>query len=196
MTFETVIVERRTGYALLTLNRPGVLNAISPQLAIDVVAAMAQLDADPDVGAVLVTGAGRGFCSGLDTRVLGASGTRGSTCTRPRITFRPPSPLSRARWSRRSTASPILADLRSLLACDVIVAAESAKFVDGHSRIGLLPGWGLASRLQRLIGEQRARYLQYTGRPLSGRMAEQWGLASLCVPDAELIAVAAALVAR
>ena len=189
--FETLTVERAKGYAEVTLNRPDVLNALSPLMTRELMAAFAWLENGPDVHAVIVTGARRAFCAGLDTRALASEGTRAfdlATNNVPAAFERFPGPVIAAVNGVAYTGG-----FEMSLACDVVLAAESASFVDGHSRIGLLPGWGLAARLQRIVGPQRAKYLSLSGRRLTAREAEQWGLVSLCVPDEELMSSARAL---
>lgn len=184
-----VEVERDAGFAIIALNRPDRMNAIVPQMLAEFDAAMAALDADPDVEVVILTGRGRNFCAGLDVDMLKAHGADAVVGYNPAETI--------ANWR-----GPVIAALQGavatggfeiIVACDIIIAAESTRFVDTHSRVGLVPGWGLSARLHRAIGLYRAKELELTGRPLHAREAADWGLINRVVPDAELFDAAKAM---
>lgn len=188
-SYELIEVEREQGFAIVAWNRPQRMNAIVPQMLGEFERAMAELDADPAIEVVILTGRGRNFCAGLDVDMLKASGAGAVEGFAPSETI--------ANWR-----GPVIAAVQGAVAtggfeitvaCDLIIAAESARFVDTHSRVGLLPGWGLSARLHRAIGIYRAKELELTGRPFHAREAADWGLVNRVVPDAELLDAAKAM---
>jgi enoyl-CoA hydratase len=172
----------RDAVAVLTLNRPSKRNALDITTFVALEAHLADLEAEVDrVGVVVLRGAGACFSAGADI-------------SRP---TRAPRPNFQAAVIERlaNLAQPVIASvhgycvtggLELALAADLIVAAESARFADTHARFGLAAGWGLTQRLPRRIGAYRARDMMFTSREVGGREAEQIGLATRCVPDAEL----------
>lgn len=186
---ELIDVERERGFAVVAFNRPQRMNAIMPQMLAEFEQVMAELDDDPAIDVVILTGRGRNFCAGLDVDMLKASGASAVEGFAPSEAI--------ARWR-----GPVIAAVQGAVAtggfeitvaCDLIIAAESARFVDTHSRVGLLPGWGLSARLHRAIGIYRAKELELTGRPLHAREAADWGLVNRVVPDADLLDTAKAM---
>lgn len=198
---ETVIVAERPGYRLITLNRPGRLNAFNEAQHHALKAAIDAAAADPSCRAVLLTGAGRGFCAGQDLadRVRPAGGEApdlGHTIG----TFY--NPLVRA---IRAMDKPVVCAVNGVaagaganiaLACDIVLAARSASFVQTFSKIGLVPDSGGSWFLPRLVGEARARALVMTATPVSADAAEAMGMIWKAVDDAALMAEAEALTAR
>ncbi|MEP7351501.1 MAG: enoyl-CoA hydratase-related protein [Sphingorhabdus sp.] len=179
-------VERREGYAIVTFNRPDHLNALVPELLSSFDRVMQELDSDPGISVVILTGKGKAFCIGLDVAVLQETGPE------PFLPFNPARTISQ--WN-----GPVIGAINGLavtggfeitVACDIILASDAATFIDTHSRVGLLPGWGLSVRLQRAIGIYRAKELELTGRRLPAAEAAEWGLVNRVVPAAELIDVA------
>ena len=167
--------------ATLTLNRPEKLNALSIAAFREMAARLDALDID-QVGCLLLTGAGRSFCAGHDLDDL-AAGTEG-----PEVALFETGLIERL----ANLPFPVVGAVRGhcytgglelVLACDLILAAESAKFADTHSKWDLVPVWGLTQRLPRRIGEAKAKEMMFAGRTYSGREAEAMGLANLCVPD-------------
>jgi enoyl-CoA hydratase len=178
------------GYAVLTLNRPAAMNALSLALRRELAEAVDALAADPAVRVLVLTGAGRAFCAGLDLKEL-AQGAAAVPFTRAD----PVAALGRF-------AGPIIAAVNGAaitggfelaLAADLMLAGESARFADTHARVGILPGWGLSQKLPRIIGMGRAKELSLTGNFLSASQAERWGLVNRVLPDAELLPAARAL---
>ncbi|MFJ9118061.1 enoyl-CoA hydratase/isomerase family protein [Streptomyces sp. NPDC102394] len=179
------------GVARLTLNRPEALNALTPDQRELLVELLAGASADPDVRAVVLTGTGRGFCAGADLRGGAAGGERVAgdvarlirtgaqrliaavlDCEKPVIA------------AVNGTAAGLGAHLA--LACDLVLAAESARFIEVFVRRGLVPDGGGAYLLPRLVGPQRAKELMFFGDALSAADAERVGLVNRVVPDAEL----------
>jgi enoyl-CoA hydratase len=181
-------VERADGIATVTLNRPEAMNALSLALRRELARAFRELAQDPEVGVVILTGAGeRAFCAGLDLKELGGEGGGAGTaalggddligaieaCDRPVI--------------GAVNGVAITGGFELALACDVLVASTAARFADTHARVGILPGWGLSQKLPRLIGIQRAKLLSLTGNFLPADEALACGLVSRVVaPDALL----------
>ncbi|WP_142152847.1 enoyl-CoA hydratase/isomerase family protein [Streptomyces sp. SLBN-31] len=179
------------GVAHLTLNRPEALNALTPDQRDLLIDLLADASADPEVRAVVVTGTGRGFCAGADLRGGTAGGERVAgdvarvirtgaqrliaavlDCEKPVIA------------AVNGTAAGLGAHLA--LACDLVLAAESAKFIEVFVRRGLVPDGGGAYLLPRLIGPHRAKELMFFGDALPAADAQRIGLVNRVVPDAEL----------
>ncbi|MFV0387093.1 enoyl-CoA hydratase [Paracoccus sp. (in: a-proteobacteria)] len=174
------------GVALLTLNRPQALNALNDALRLALVATLARLDADRSVRAIVLTGAGRAFCAGLDVRELEASGRD--------VTANVTGGDVGGALTRCGT--PVIAAVNGLavtggfeiaLACDMIVAARSAWFRDTHAQIGLLPGWGLSQRLPRTAGANIAKEISLTGRKVDAAEAARIGFVNRVAPDDRLL---------
>ncbi|MBO4256891.1 enoyl-CoA hydratase/isomerase family protein [Streptomyces griseorubiginosus] len=175
----------------LTLNRPEALNALTPDQRDLLIRLLADASADADVRAVVITGTGRGFCAGADLRGGAAAGERvaGDVARVLRL------------GAQRLTAAvldcekPVIAAVNGTaaglgahlaLACDLVLAAESARFIEVFVRRGLVPDGGGAYLLPRLIGPQRAKELMFFGDALSATDAERLGLVNRVVPDEEL----------
>ena len=172
------------GVAVLCLNRPEVLNALSPKLFEELRAHVDRLAGETaTVGCVVLRGAGRSFSAGNDLRAIQA-GERAVSLhfqaeTLDRIE-RLPQPVIAAVQGHCYTGA-----LELVLACDLLIAAESARFADTHGKFGMTPTWGMSQRLPRRIGPLRAKALMFDGKPVSGAEAVALGLANRCVPDDE-----------
>lgn len=191
MDTQTVIVERLGAVGKLTLNRPDRLNAFNEEQHLALRAALEAAAADPDVGTILLTGAGRGFCAGQDLgerdpAKMGAAPDLGHTLD----TFY--NPLIRL---IRSIEKPVVCAVNGVaagaganiaFACDIVLAAKSAKFIQAFAKIGLVPDCGGTFTVTRLIGEARAKALMMTGAPVSADDAAAWGLIWRAVDDAAL----------
>lgn len=187
-----ILREDADGVALLTLNRPEVLNALSPRLFVELRAHVDRLAGESDrVGCVVLRGAGRSFSAGNDLNAIRAG-------------ERAPSAHFQAETldALESLPQPVIASVQGhcytgalelALACDLLVCAESAKLADTHGKWGMTPTWGMSQRLPRRIGALRAQELMWTGHALDGREAVAIGLANRCVPDAELASATLAL---
>jgi 2-(1,2-epoxy-1,2-dihydrophenyl)acetyl-CoA isomerase len=186
------------GVLTLTLNRPEVLNAITPALLDEVTDALRAAAAGRTVRAVIITGAGRGFCSGQDLRATaGEGGLDVGAILRDHYT-----PAIRA---IRSMDQPVIAAVNGVaagagfslaLACDLRIAAESAAFVQAFVRIGLIPDLASTYFLPRLIGPARAAELTMLGDTVDASRALELGIVNWVVPDAELAVAAADLAGR
>lgn len=168
------------GVAVVTLNRPDALNALSIDLRRSLVLVLDELAADDSCDAVVLTGAGRAFCAGLDLRELGVDAgglTLDGDGDVVAAVERMPGAVIAAVNGPCVTGGFELA-----LACDFILASDRATFADTHAFVGVLPGWGLSQRLSRLIGVGRAKELSLTGRFVTAAEAERWGLVNRVVP--------------
>ncbi len=191
--------ERRRGWRKLILNRPEKLNAFNEEMHERLAAALEEVALDLDCRALLITGAGRGFCAGqdLNDRV----GADAAMSDLGRTVERFYNPLVR---KLRGLAKPVVCAVNGVaagaganiaLACDIVLAARSAKFVQSFARIGLIPDSGGTFFLPRLVGEARARALVLTAEPLPAETAAAWGLIWKAVDDDQLQAEAEALTA-
>jgi enoyl-CoA hydratase len=178
------------GVALVTIERPDVLNALSFDLLDELADAFAILDADPTCRAIVLTGSGtRAFAAGADIKEL-ANQTPISMVVEDRF----------AAWDRiAATRTPVIAAVRGFalgggcelaMSCDLIVAGDDAQFGQPEINIGIMPGAGGTQRLTRAIGRARAMDLILTGRNVSAREAEAMGLVSRVVPADETLAAA------
>lgn len=198
MSETPVIHERRDGYHVLTLNRPDRLNSFNEAQHLALRAALEECAADTSCGAVLLTGAGRGFCAGQDLSdrdptIQGESPDLGMTLE----TYY--NPLVR---QLRAMEKPVVCAVNGVaagaganiaFACDIVVAAKSAKFIQAFSKIGLIPDAGGTWWLTRHLGEARAKALALTAAPLSAEDAAAWGLIWKAVDDEKLMEEAVAL---
>jgi 2-(1,2-epoxy-1,2-dihydrophenyl)acetyl-CoA isomerase len=183
---QTTRVEIADGIATVTLNRPDLLNALNAAMRRELLAAFKSLGRDDAVRAVVLTGEGRGFCSGADLR--GGSGEREFR----RILTTEYNPLIRV---IRDLPKPVIAAVNGVaagagvslaLACDLIYAADDARFIQAFIRIGLVPDTGSAQTLVRALGRYRAAQLMFTGEPLPAAEAHAAGLVNEVVPAADL----------
>ncbi len=190
MTTSPILSEIRDGFRVITLNRPERLNAFNEAMHVDLRAALAAAQADETCRALLITGSGRGFCAGQDLNDRLAKPPEtillGGTLERHY------NPLIR---QLRALPFPVIAAVNGVaagagcniaLACDIVLAARSARFIQSFARIGLIPDSGGTYFLPRLVGAARARGLALTAEPLSAEKAEQWGLIWKCVEDTAL----------
>ncbi len=192
----TVLTSREGAVLTITLNRPDAYNAFTRELHAELHAALTGEAAEPEVRAVVITGAGKGFCAGQDVRELGA--LPGSIRDALEQTYHP---NVRA---IRSLEKPVLAavngaaagaGLSLACACDVRVAADAATFVPGFAGIGLVPDSGGTWFVHRLLGYARAFEWMSTNRRLTAQEALEWGLVSEVVPAAAFAARVAELAA-
>jgi enoyl-CoA hydratase/carnithine racemase len=201
MSEQPVLYDERGAAAWLTLNRPEALNALNPATIEGLHAAMDRAQANDALRALVLTGSGRAFSAGADLKSVRKqlSGEAGSTTQGFITDF-----LALAeRFERYSL--PIIAavnglalagGLELLLACDLVIAAESAKIGDAHANYGLIPGGGGSVRLPRKIGPTRAKMLMYTGAFWPAAELVACGLINQVVPDDELVSATEALVAQ
>ena len=168
--------------AVVTLSRPDRRNALSGELLTTLRATLAELDADPGVRVIVLTGADPAFCAGLDLTELGQPGSPLSAATSGTVVPPLTKPLIGA-----VNGVAVTGGLELALACDFLIASERARFADTHARIGIQPGWGLTVALPEAVGLRRAREMSATGNYVSARAALEWGLVNHVVPHEDLL---------
>ncbi len=181
--------DRDHGIAILSLNRPAALNALSPALFVALRAEVDRIAQEVEsVGCVILRGEGRSFSAGNDLKAIQAG-------------QKPPSPHFQAETLEaiERLPQPVIAavqghcytgSLELALACDLMITSESAKLADTHGKWGMAPTWGMSQRLPRRIGVVKAKELMFSGRTISGQEAVTLGIANLCVPDDDLLSAA------
>ncbi len=195
MNQPVVLVEQRGPVATVTLNRPLAMNALSTKLRLELSRCFRELVANAAVRVVILTGAGRAFCAGMDLAELGSgsAGTSGlDNCSEGLDVVATigdfEGPVIAAVNGHATAGGFELA-----LACDMIVASANARFADTHARVGFLPGWGLSQRLPRLIGVARAKEMSFSGNAIDAHTALAWGLVNHVTEPAELLSTCRAL---
>ncbi|MGY1652386.1 enoyl-CoA hydratase [Geodermatophilus sp. SYSU D01119] len=193
---DVLLVERDGPVATVTLNRPEARNALSAGLMARLREAMAALEDDDDVDAVVLTGADPAFCAGLDLKQLGSSGDNLSLGDGDggRPSWQPWPQLSKPVIGAVNGAA-VTGGLELALNCDVLVASERARFADTHARVGILPGWGLSVLLPLAVGRTLARRMSLTGDHLPAAEALRAGLVTEVVPHEQLLPTARRLAA-
>jgi 2-(1,2-epoxy-1,2-dihydrophenyl)acetyl-CoA isomerase len=197
MSYQNILFDLKGGVARLTLNRPDRLNSFNTAMHAEVREALGSLKGS-DARVLVLTGAGRGFCAGqdLNDRAVAPGGAAADLGESVEKNYKP------LVLALRSLPIPVIAAVNGVaagaganiaLACDLVIAARSANFVQGFSKLGLVPDSGGTWTLPRLIGNARAMGLALLGDKLSADQAVQWGLIWRSVDDAELPAVVEAL---
>jgi len=198
MDYETVTLARDNRVATIVMNRPEVLNAINDRLIEELAQAMEEAERDDDVGVIVLTGAGRGFCAGQDARAMPGGGGE------PMLAW------DESPEEVRRGLLPILMDLTSRLlrldkptiamingvaagagfglamSCDIRIGSEKARFVLASDRMALIPPLGLTWLLPRILGYSKAAEIVFTGRPIQAEEAERIGMLNRLVPQGEL----------
>lgn len=199
--YKTIEMSVNDGAAILTLNRPNRLNSFTVEMHEEMQDALTKIESENSIRALLLTGAGRGFCAGqdLNDRAVAPGGDSidlGQSCE----TYWNP-------MVRRLSEMPIPvicavngvaagAGANVALACDIVIASKSAKFIQSFANIGLIPDSGGSWILPRLIGQARAMAITLTGEPINAEKAENWGMIYKAVEDDILMQEATKLVAR
>ncbi|MEX0847543.1 MAG: enoyl-CoA hydratase [Ilumatobacteraceae bacterium] len=185
-----VLLEVSDRIATVTLNRPESRNALSSEVLRLLPQQLREADARDDVDVIILTGTDPAFCAGLDLKELGSSGGNlsGGADGRPNADgVRGPFPRLSKPLIGAINGVAITGGFELALNCDFLVASEHAKFGDTHSRVGVMPGWGLTVLLPQAIGVRRAREMSFTGNFLTADEALQWGLVNHVVPHDELL---------
>ena len=198
--YEQAIYEVRDEAAWFTLNRPEAMNSLTEKVMTELDDALHRAEQDQAARTFVITGAGRAFCAGADLKDMQSKAADDFAATQRAAMDR----IALVLDHLESTPLPTIAAVNGLalagglelvLCCDLVIAAESARFGDAHANFGLLPGGGSSIRLPRLIGVARAKYMLYTGEFLPAAELHAAGLVNRVVPDAELHASVAQLTA-
>ncbi len=194
MSDPTLLIEAHDRVRLVTFNRPKALNALNAAVARDLADAMAGFDADPEVGCVVLTGSERAFAAGADIKEM-ADLTYPSTYLDDLLGL----------WDRfTARRKPVIAAVSGfalgggcevVMMCDIVLAAETAKFGQPEIKLGVMPGMGGTQRLTRAIGKAKAMEMCLTGRMMDAAEAERAGLVARIVPAADLVREALAMAA-
>lgn len=181
------LVERKddNGIAILTLNRPKALNSLSPSLFVELRAHIENIAGSVEIGCVILRGKGRSFSAGNDLNAITSGDVAPSKHYQAEtldLIANMPQPVIASVQGHCYTGSLELA-----LACDLLIASDSAKFADTHGKWGMTPTWGMSQRLPRRIGPLKAKEMMFTGRIVSGLESVALGLANECVADEDLI---------
>ena len=192
MQYTTLIFDIRGSVAHITLNRPEAANSINAEMASDLMHAAIRCSEEPEIRAVVITGTGSTFCSGGDLKSFAAQGENLSYHFKEMTTY-----LHAAISRLTRTAPPVVAAVNGsaagagmslVCACDIVMAAESARFTMAYTRVGLTPDGSSTYFLPRIVGLRRALELTLTNRVLSAQEALEWGIVTRVVPDAEVLA--------
>ena len=202
MTYECLLYELKDGIATLTLNRPDRLNALGGSLRDDLHDAVTRSAADPDVRVMVITGAGKGFCSGGDVKAMGQA--KAGQRERPLIEKIAPG-RDRTLLAMREAPQPIIAAVNGAaagagmnlaLGCDIRIASTAARFTQAFVKRGLHPDWGGTYFLPRLVGTAKACEMIFTGDVIDAAEAERLGIVSRVVAPEELMPTAYELARR
>jgi enoyl-CoA hydratase len=192
VSYETILVSRSERVGTITLNRPEALNALNSQVMAEVTSAAVELDADAGIGAIIITGSAKAFAAGADIKEMAAlsfSDVFGSDFF--------------AAWGKLAAVrTPLIAAVAGhalgggcelAMMCDVLIAADTAKFGQPEIKLGVLPGMGGSQRLTRAVGKAKAMDMILTGRTIDAAEADRIGLVSRVVPAEDLLAQANAV---
>lgn len=198
--YSCLLFEVRDNVAHITLNRPDAANSLNAELASDLMRAALRCDEDARVRAVLITGSGKTFCAGGDLKSFAVQGENLPSHLKE-VTNYLHTALSRLTRMDAPVVAAVNgvaagAGLSLVCACDLVVAAESARFTMAYTRAGLTPDGSATYFLPRIVGLRRALELTLTNRMFSAQEAMQWGIVTRTVPDTELAAQATTLAAE
>ena len=197
MEYETIILKKEEHIATITLNRPEKLNAMTPQMTDELLAALNDVDEDDEMRALIITGAGRGFCAGADVGGMAGGAEKGSESARDAETLRQGLIHSATRVvpKLQKMQKPTIAMVNGVavgagfdlaLACDLRVGSENARFRNAFIKIGLFPGWGGTWLYPRVMGVGKALEYLFTGDFIEAKEAERLCVLNRLVPAEEL----------
>jgi len=186
MAYETILVERRDAVGLVTLNRPKALNALNGQLVDELERALSAFDAEPEIAATVITGSEKAFAAGADIKEMAEKDFAAAF----KSDFIAP-------WQRIARhKKPVIAAVAGYalgggcelaMMCDIIIAADNAKFGQPEINLGTIPGAGGTQRLTRVVGKSKAMEMVLTGRMMDATEAEKANLVTRVVPAADLV---------
>lgn len=190
MAYEQILYQAADGVARITMNRPEAMNAITPAMLKEMKAAVQAAAKAEEVRVIVLTGAGRAFCAGVDLKALGDVTLEGG-----KVGDILDIPARELIDAIRSAPKPVIAlvngfcftgALEIMLACDLVIASEQAKIGDTHAKWGLRPTWGMSARLPRRVGFLKAKELSFTADAITAKEAERIGLVNLACPTDKL----------
>ena len=190
MAYETIIYKAEGELCRIIINRPEAMNAITPNMLKELRDAMLEAGRDGNVRIVVLTGAGKAFCAGVDLKSLG-----GRKLERGKVGDILDIPARNLINTIRSVPKVVIAlvngfcftgAMEIMLACDLVIASEDAKIGDTHAKWGLGPTWGMSARLPRRVGFLKAKELSFTADAIPAKEAERIGLINLAVPSDKL----------
>jgi enoyl-CoA hydratase len=190
MSYETILYKEEAGIGRITFNRPDAMNAISPKMLKELKDAVLEAGNDSKVKIIVLTGAGKAFCAGVDLKSLGDS-----KLERGKVGDILDIPARSLINAIRSVPKVVIAlvngfcftgAMEIMLACDLVIASENAKIGDTHAKWGLRPTWGMSARLPRRVGFLKAKELSFTADATPAREAERIGLINQAVPADKL----------
>ena len=190
MPYKTIIYAKESGICRITMNRPESMNAITPAMLEELKAAVLEAGKDNDVTIIVLTGAGKAFCAGVDLKSLGDR-----KLVRGKVGDILDIPARELIQALREVPKTVIAlvngfcftgALEIMLGCDIAIASEAAKIGDTHAKWGLRPTWGMSARLPRRVGFLKARELSFTADAITAREAERIGLVNMAVPPEKL----------
>ncbi|MDO8673695.1 MAG: enoyl-CoA hydratase-related protein [Dehalococcoidia bacterium] len=195
MNYVDIVLTKKDGIATITLDRPEKMNSFSDEMKRSLPLAIEEVKQDDDMRVLILTGAGRGFCSGADVSDLGSRAAGSSSSPYDRRNYI--RDIHRIALALRSLDKPTIAMVNGAavgagcdlaMACDMRIASDNARFGEVYIKLGVVPGNGGMYFLPRLVGLARACELIFTGDIIDGREAERLGLVNKTVPVAELLA--------
>jgi enoyl-CoA hydratase len=184
--YKTILVKQEGRVGIITLNRPEALNALNVQLGTEVLAAARGFDADPQIGAIIITGSDRAFAAGADIKEMAP---RSYMDMYTQNWFAGWDDLARVRTPMIAAVAghALGGGCELAMICDFIIAADNAKFGQPEIKLGVIPGMGGSQRLTRAIGKSKAMEMVLTGRMMGAEEAERGGLVARVVPVAGLL---------
>jgi 2-(1,2-epoxy-1,2-dihydrophenyl)acetyl-CoA isomerase len=200
MEFTTLLFDVHDHVAHITLNRPEAVNSINQEMGKDLMHAALRCDEDPEIRAVLISGAGKIFSGGGDLKAFSAQGDQLPYHVKEVTTY-----LHAAMSRLTQMDAPVVAAVHGAvagagmsiaIACDIVIAAETTRFMVAYTRAGLVPDGSLSYFLPRIVGLKRGLELTLTNRMFSAQEALEWGLVTRVVPENELLAQAKALASQ
>ena len=180
---EVIQYTQKDGVAIITLNRPKAYNALSKTLSAGIIKCVQQAEAEDTVKVIVITGNGKAFCAGVDLKeVATATDGLGDDTALINIFNHRKKPMIGA-----INGFCITGGLELALSCDFRYASENAVFADTHTKVGLMPTWGMSQKLPRLIGMDRAKEMSFSGRKIDAETALAWGLVNRVFPAEQLL---------
>jgi len=190
MAYETILYQTEGGIGRITMNRPEAMNAITPTMLTELKTAVLEAGEDKSTQVIVLTGAGKAFCAGVDLKALGDRSLKGG-----KVGDILDIPARELIDAIRSVPKAVIAlvngycftgAMEIMLGCDLVIASENAKIGDTHAKWGLRPTWGMSARLPRRVGFLKAKELSFTADAVTAGEAERIGLINLAVPAEQL----------